>query len=81
MDKMINKKYERLTEAKLAKQLMEAKRDIELLQSENETLHHEISYYESLANNDPEANWPHRDGRYRDWLMKRIQDAAEGGSQ
>lgn len=50
---------------------------------ENEQLHHEISYYESLVDDDNETDWPHRDRRFRDWLQQRLQRlaAAEAVSQ
>ena len=43
---------------------------------ENEQLHHEISYYESLVDDDNETDWPHRDRRFRDWLQQRLQRLA-----
>jgi uncharacterized protein YigA (DUF484 family) len=45
-------------------------------EAENEQLHHEISYYESLVDDDNETDWPHRDGRFRDWLQQRLQRLA-----
>jgi len=36
-------------------------------------LSHEISYYESLVDENDETDWPHRDGRFRDWLQERLK--------
>lgn len=57
----------------------EQQAEIERLKFENEQLHHEISYYESLANEDPKTDWPHRDGRYRDWLVEKLKAARAAG--
>ena len=51
--------------------------ELRRLRAENETLHHEISYYESLATNEAADDWPHRDGRCRDWLIRRLRELDE----
>jgi len=60
--------------------LAEIADELEGLRAENTELHNEISFYEALANGDEKANWPHRDGRFRDWLIAKIRTAAGGES-
>lgn len=46
------------------------------LRSEVERLNDEISYYESLCGDECQ-DWPHRDGRYREWLYSRLRERDE----
>jgi hypothetical protein len=52
----------------------------EELRRERDELNDEISYYEALAD-DEFQDWPHRDGRYREWLYSRLREREQAAAE